>query len=195
MLIKGNLLTPMSHITNVRANIIKAIGQIGVDFVAYPVEKLIKIFDKNSDPVRRPSFSAYMYGIRKFGSGFIESLNEVVTGQSQDVTEWRVNRGFMPFRSLMSATSKDDLPLMMDGEPRVIDSQFVKPLVQGTLGIPAEIMFRLLSVGDTPFRRMFEGIELYEQANELGLEGKLETTTSNTQGKELSKSQSLGVEE
>ena len=32
-------------------------------------------------------------------------------------------------------------------------------------------MFRLLSLGDTPFRRMFEGIDLYEQATELGLEG------------------------
>jgi len=171
MLIQGNLLTPMSQITNVGANIINAIGQIGVDLVAYPVEKLIKIFDKNSDPVRRPSFSAYMYGIRKFGSGFIESLNEVVTGQSQDVTEWRINRGFMPFRSLTAAVSNDGLPLMMDGEPTKIDSQRVKLFVQGTLGVPAEIMFRLLSVGDTPFRRMFEGIELYEQANELGLEG------------------------
>ena len=171
MLIQGNLLTPMSQITNVGANIINAIGQIGVDLVAYPVEKLIKIFDKNSDPVRRPSFSAYMYGIRKFGSGFIESLNEVVTGQSQDVTEWRINRGFMPFRSLTAAVSNDGLPLMMDGEPTKIDSQRVKLFVQGTLGIPAEIMFRLLSVGDTPFRRMFECIELYEQANELGLEG------------------------
>ena len=77
----------------------------------------------------------------------------------------------MPFRSLTAAVSNDGLPLMMDGKPTKIDSQRVKLFVQGTLGIPAEIMFRLLSVGDTPFRRMFEGIELYEQANELGLEG------------------------
>ena len=171
MLIQGNLLTPMSQITNVGANVINAIGQVGVDLVAYPVERLIKIFDKNSDPARRPSFSAYMYGVRKFGSGFIEALNEVVTGQSQDVTEWRVNRGFMPFRSLTAAVANDNLPLMLDGEPRVIDSQFVKLLVQGTIGVPAEIMFRFLSLGDTPFRRMFEGIDLYQQATEMGLEG------------------------
>ena len=171
MLIQGNLLTPMSQITNVGANIINAIGQIGVDLVAYPVERLINIFDRNSEPARRPSFSAYMYGVRKFGSGFMEALNEVVTGQQQDVTEWRVNRGFMPFRSLKAAVANDNLPLMMDGEPRVIDSQFVKLLVQGTVGIPAEIMFRFLSLGDTPFRRMFEGIDLYEQATEMGLEG------------------------
>ncbi len=171
MLIQGNLLTPMSQITNVGANVINAIGQIGVDLVAYPVERLINIFDKNSEPARRPSLSAYMYGMRKFGGGFMEALNEVVTGQQQDVTEWRVNRGFMPFRSLSAAVANDNLPLMMDGEPRVIDSQFVKLLVQGTVGIPAEIMFRLLSLGDTPFRRMFEGIDLYEQATEMGLEG------------------------
>ena len=171
MLIQGNLLTPISQVTNVGANIINTIGQIGVDLVAYPVERLINIFDRNSEPARRPSFSAYMYGVRKFGSGFMEALNEVVTGQQQDVTEWRVNRGFMPFRSLKAAVANDNLPLMMDGEPRVVDSQFVKLLVQGTVGIPAEIMFRFLSLGDTPFRRMFEGIDLYEQATEMGLEG------------------------
>jgi len=183
MLIQGNLLTPMSQITNVGANIINAIGQIGVDLVGYPVERLINIFDRNSEPARRPSISAYMYGVRKFGSGFIEALNEVVTGQQQDVTEWRVNRGFMPFRSLKAAVANDNLPLMMDGEPRVIDSQFVKLLVQGTVGIPAEIMFRFLSLGDTPFRRMFEGIDLYEQATEMGWREKPEKTLSSIQAR------------
>lgn len=171
MLIQGNLLTTMSQATNIGANIINSIGKIGVDLVAYPIERLINIFNKNAEPARRPSVSAYMYGVRKFGSGFVEALNEVMTGQSQDVTEWRVNRGFMPFRSLLSAIAKDNIPVMMDGKETFFDSQRVKLYVQGTLGIPAEVMFRLLSLGDTPFRRMFEGIDLYQRGTEMGLEG------------------------
>ena len=47
---------------------------------------------------------------------------------------------------------------------------------QGTFGVPAEVMFRMLSFGDTPFRKYFEDKNLYEQAKALGLEGEaLET--------------------
>jgi len=43
----------------------------------------------------------------------------------------------------MAAISEGDIPL----------SQRAKLTLQGTLGAPAEIMFRALSFGDTPFRR------------------------------------------
>jgi hypothetical protein len=171
MLIKGNLLTPISQVTNVGANLVNAVGQIGVDLVAYPVESLINIFTRSAEKARRPSFNAYMYGLRKFGSGFMEAYDEVMTGQQQDVSEWRVSRGFMPFRSLMAAVTNEGLPLTKNGEQVIIDQQRLKLFVQGTLGIPAEVMFRLLSLGDTPFRRMFEGIDLYQTGREMGLEG------------------------
>jgi len=80
-----------------------------------------------------------MYGIRKFGSGFVEALDEIYTGQTKDVTEWRVERGFAPFRSLKAAMGKGDLPMGLDGRSNL--SQRVKLFVQGTLGIPAETMF------------------------------------------------------
>ena len=169
MLIQGNLLTPMSQITNVGANLVNAIGKVAVDAIALPVERLINMFGIESPMKRNYSINAYMYGIRKFGSGFVEALDGIITGQEKDVSEWRVHRGFAPFRSLMSAVGKGDLPMGPDGKAPL--NQRLKLLVQGTLGIPAEVMFRFLSLGDVPFRRYVEGIELYHAGRAQGLEG------------------------
>ncbi len=169
MLIQGNLLTPMSQITNVGANMVNALGKVAVDAIALPTERLINAFGIESNMKRNYSINAYMYGLRKFGQGFVEALDSIATGQDAEVTEWRVHRGFAPFRSLMAAMGKGDLPLGPDGT--VSNSQRVKLAVQGTLGVPAETMFRFLSLGDTPFRRYVEGIELYQAARAQGLEG------------------------
>ena len=96
MLIQGNLLTPMSQITNVGANMINAIGKVAVDAIALPVERLINMFGIESPMKRNYSINAYMYGLRKFGAGFVEALDGIVTGQESDVSEWRVHRGFAP---------------------------------------------------------------------------------------------------
>lgn len=169
MLIQGNLLTPMSQITNVGANMVNALGKVAVDAIALPVERLINVFGIESPMKRNYSINAYMYGIRKFGAGFVEALDGIVTGQEKEVSEWRVHRGFAPFRSLMSAMGKGDLPMGPDGKASL--SQRLKLLAQGTLGIPAEVMFRFLSLGDVPFRRYVEGIELYQAGKAQGLEG------------------------
>ena len=169
MLIQGNLLTPMSQVTNVGANMVNALGKVAVDAIALPVERLINVFGIESPMKRNYSINAYMYGLRKFGRGFVEALDGIVTGQEKEVSEWRVHRGFAPFRSLMSAMGKGDLPMGPDGKASL--SQRMKLLTQGTLGIPAEIMFRFLSLGDVPFRRYVEGIELYQAGKAQGLEG------------------------
>ena len=169
MLIQGNLLTPMSQVTNVGANMVNALGKVAVDAIALPVERLINVFGIESPMKRNYSINAYMYGLRKFGHGFVEALDGIVTGQEKEVSEWRVHRGFAPFRSLMSAMGKGDLPMGPDGKASL--SQRMKLLTQGTLGIPAEIMFRFLSLGDVPFRRYVEGIELYQAGKAQGLEG------------------------
>ena len=94
MLIQGNLLTPMSQITNVVANLFNAALMLPRDIVALPVEKTLNLFGYDSPVKRNYSVNAYMYGLRKFGAGFVKSLEAVVTGQEKDVTEWRVQRGF-----------------------------------------------------------------------------------------------------
>jgi hypothetical protein len=169
LLIQGNLLTPMSQITNVGANMVNAIGKVAVDSIALPIERLVNIMGIDSPMKRNYSINAYLHGIRRFGVGFVEALDQIMTGQEADVTEWRMTRGFAPFRSIMSAIGKGDLPMGVDGKASI--NTRAKLFVQGSLGIPAEIMFRFLSLGDTPFRRYVEGIELYQAGRRQGLEG------------------------
>lgn len=169
-LVQGNLLTTMSQITNVGANLVNAVAKVGVDVIALPAEKLINMFGIESPYKRKYSVGAYLYGMRKFGKGFVEALDEVYTGKSSEVTEWRMSRGFAPYQSLMAVLGKGDLPIReKDGQVSV--SQKMKLMVQSTFGVPAEAMFRLLAIGDTPFRRMVEGIELYQAGMAQGLEG------------------------
>ena len=130
----------MSQITNVVANLFNFALMLPRDIVALPVEKALNLFGYDSPVKRNYSVNAYMYGLRKFGAGFVESLEAVVTGQEKDVTEWRVQRGFAPVRSLLSAFGKGaELPLGPDGKQSL--SQRAKLFVQGTLGVPAETMF------------------------------------------------------
>ena len=162
---QGNLLTTMSQATNVEANGVNSILDVGVDITSAPVKafmsSLSKLAGKEYDADRRVSLAAYFYAMSHMGKNFVDTIDQVITGQDKDTTEWRQSRGLMPFRSMMAAISGKDIP----------PSQRAKLAVQGTLGVPAEVMFRLLSLGDTPFRKYFEDKNLYEQAMQMGLEG------------------------
>lgn len=171
-LVQGNLLTTMSQALNVAANMVNAVGNVAVSTVSLPIEaayvKVGNMMGKDLELRRRPSLMAYMYATRKFGQGFVDSADTFVTGQDKDLSEWRVNRGMAPLRSLIAAINKD-LPMGPDGKAST--SQRAKLFVQGTLGIPAETMFRALSFGDIPFRRYAEGLYLYQTGLNMGLEG------------------------
>jgi hypothetical protein len=166
-LVQGNLLTMMSQARNVVYNVANIIPKTVVDILSMPTSKAFELLGLHKEQ-RKLSLAAYLYAMRKFGAGTVEALEQVITGREKDMSEWRMSRGFMPIRSLMHAMSTD-LP---EGQTmRDEFNQRAKLLVQGTFGIPAEAMFRLLSLGDVPFRRFAEGLELYNIGRGKGLEG------------------------
>ena len=173
-LIVGNLLTPMSQMVNIVANGANMFAYTVGDVIALPVKSAMDSIAKHMNKEvqssgRRYSLAAYMYGVQKFGTGFIEAKDVIATGQEKDISEWRISRGLMPFRSIMAAINANELPVGIDGKASM--SQRLKLLAQGTFGIPAEAMLRLLSLGDLPFRRFIEGVEVYQEGLDLGLEG------------------------
>jgi hypothetical protein len=176
--IQGNLLTPMSQATNVIANLSNFIPKTMVDVTAFPMEKLLEKtfpdwYRKSKGIDRKMTFSSYLYGMMRFGGGTMEALGEIARGQrNSDLTEWRISRSLMPIHSLMAFWGSD-LP---EAKSKVADvNQRAKLLFQGTFGMPAESMFRLLGLGDTPFRRYAEGLELSQIADARGLTGKERT--------------------
>ena len=180
MLIQGNLLTPMSQVTNIFANAVNATLAIPRDIAAklleLPTRAIAKAFGKETQPSGRQfSISAYLHGARQFGRGVAQSAREAYTGETSDVSEWRIQRGFAPQRSLLALLSPKGIAVQrakrkgVEVDSPLSSNQKAKLWVQGTFGIPAEIMFRLLSLGDTPFRRYMEGIDIYQAALEAGV--------------------------
>ena len=166
-LVQGNLLTMMSQARNVVYNLANVIPKTVIDLMSMPTSRAFELMGLHKEQ-RKLSLAGYLYAMRKFGAGAIEAIEQVITGREKDMSEWRMSRGFMPIRSLMAAMSSE-LP---EGQSlRDEFNQRAKLLVQGTFGIPAEAMFRLLSLGDVPFRRFAEGLELYSLGRGKGLEG------------------------
>ena len=180
MLVQGNLLTPMSQITNIFANAVNVATVIPREIIATmlegPFRRIASAFGKEMQPSNRGySLAAYMHGVRMFGKGVIESAKEVVTGRSPQDVEWRIQRGFAPGRSLLALANPSN-PIAARAKAMGLDvdvalpfSQKLKLAIQGSFGIPAETMFRLLSLGDTPFRRYMEGVETYQAAKKDGV--------------------------
>ena len=168
LLIQGNLPTPMSQITNVGVNMVNALGKVAVDAIALPIE-MVNMFGIESPMKRNYSINAYIHGIRRFGAGFVEAIDQIYTGQEADVTEWRMTRGFAPFRSLMSAMGKGDLPLGPDGKQASthVPSCSFKELLVFQLRLCSD---SCLSV-TPPSEGMSRVLSLYQMGKNQGLEG------------------------
>ncbi len=171
MLVQGNLLTIKSQLVNIGANLINVFGNVLVGTIAVPTETLINALGLASSHYKNSySLAAYLEGAKGFFRGLGEAGKQIFTGQDPDMdSEWRMERGFAPFRSLITAYSGKDLPLNAKG--KISKSMRAKLAVQFLPGLAAEIMFRFLSLGDTPFRRYVEGVELHKMGKSKGLKG------------------------
>lgn len=180
MLIQGNLLTPMSQVTNIVANLVNMGLAIPRDFISLPIELAARWVLKTTPADRQYSFAAYLHGLRIMGPAFVNTFkNEVIKGEPTDyVTEWRVQRGFMPIMSFLQAFHGTGVGTRlakkygMEVDAPISTKQRIKLGVQATFGVPAELMFRFLSLGDTPFRKYMEGKVLYQAAKARKLEGR-----------------------
>lgn len=175
-LMQGNLMTTMSQVTNVFANLVNLGVALPVNFLGSLTEGAIATVGRamgKSMPNARPfSLGAFYHGMKGFGQGFKEALYEVRTGQSKGDTEWRIQRGFFPLMSLAAARGKNGALTKLGLDSDLSNSQKAKLFVKGTFGIPAEVMFRLLSLGDAPFRKFAENYAVYGEAKKRGLQGR-----------------------
>jgi hypothetical protein len=100
-------------------------------------------------------------------------------------------KGFKPFTALKQLWTGEGLAKPIQKGFRGASTQALDRLrlaAEGTLGIPAETMLRLLQLGDAPFRRIAQARLLAEQAQLAGLTGKaLQTAVRLPSAQQLSK--------
>ena len=175
-LMQGNLMTTMSQVTNVFANLFNLGVVLPVNFISSLTEGAMTTISramgsdvKNSRPL---SLGALYHGMKGVAQGVKEAMFEVQTGQSKGDTEWRIQRGFFPLMSLYAAMGSNGALTKLGLESDISSMQRAKLFVKGTIGIPAEIMFRLLSLGDAPFRKFSENYAVYKEAKRRGLSGR-----------------------
>jgi len=171
MTMQGNLLTPLSQITNVYGNIAFGGVRRSVKSMASAIDFGISTATgkprKIKDPIPLPS----QWQLIAAWDGARTVAKEIVTGPTAETyVRQEAQRGFRPLRAWVQAVSGEGLPVDANGNVRFSDR--FKKIIEGTVGVPAEIMFRLLSFGDRPFRRAAEMEILEESARLQNLKGR-----------------------
>lgn len=166
-IMQGNLLTPLSIVTNVYSNaalqpmrfMSTGIGSL-VDQMVSKLAKL-EIIDKSyKDPTidMKALQKGYFGGI---WDGAIEGFKQLKEGQlTSDKNLREINAGFDPVAAVKRWKDTDRNA-----------AQKVNDAIEGTLGFPAEGMFRLLNFGDKPFRKAAEIARAMEIGEKKGLKG------------------------
>jgi hypothetical protein len=157
--VQGNLLSPISIVTNVYSN--KLLQPLR--FFSRGIANILDYgYSKAFSRPRKIDIAAaqkgYFKGIKE---GAIEGFNQLKTGA--DIDELRnieIARGFKPLRAFFKGTNFKENQKV---------SERINNLVEGTVGIPAEAMFRLLNLGDKPFLRAAELAKAYELASLKGI--------------------------
>lgn len=169
-IMQGNLLTPLSQATNVWANILFSGVRGSYKAVGAGVDRAIRLFSKNYKPetVIDPEVKKYYY--QGLVRGLKEAARQVRTGVDlSNLEKYEMQRGFQPMRSLIQFWSGEGMPVNSKGKVEV--NERFKKLIEGVFGMPAEAMFRLLSLGDKPFSRANEMEQLARIGKSKGLTG------------------------
>lgn len=166
-IMQGNLLTPLSLATNIYSNAAlqpmrftsTAIGSL-IDYSLTQASKLGLLSEAYQD--RTIDLVALQQGYFSGGwNGILEGLKQLKDGPRADERDLReINNQFNAIKALQR---------IAEGNPSL--KQKVNDYIEGTVGIPAEVMFRLLNLGDKPFRRAAEMARAIEIAKLKGLKG------------------------
>jgi hypothetical protein len=168
-IVQGNLLTPMSQATNIWSNLLFGLTRAAVKGIVAPVELLSAAINKeNPKVVIDPEVKKYYY--QGLVQGSRKAWKQLFTGVNVDnLNSLEIQRGFQPFRAAIQAWTGVGLPLNSKG--KVDANQRINKAIEATFGLPAEIMFRLLSLGDKPFYFANYNEQLARIGKEQGLSG------------------------
>jgi hypothetical protein len=154
-ILQGNLLTTKSIVVNVASNIIqqpfRLAELIAGDIATYMVTRFK---GQNMMNPLEMYFSSTLNGIQGFGNGSIDAIMDIAKGKgAENSATLEVRRNLKPMQALWQLVTKSgraSLPVNAKGNVPV--SVLLEKALEGTAGWPAEAMFRMLYLGDKPFK-------------------------------------------
>ena len=190
--IKGNLMTPVSLVTNVVANIFEQGRFIiqrpiegAIHFLSFKASRLVSKYLGKDVGVKEyygreagVTLLALPYAMKQGALGFAQSIKGmfVKQGETQKIVHTGINPMFAMFAAVsdtrlgdylkkvfkMDLINTDVLPRTKEGKVKPGDR--VKLIIEGMFGIAPDIVFRALSVGDLPFSRFSGAFVVYNEA-------------------------------
>jgi hypothetical protein len=170
-ILQGNLLTPKSIVVNVISNFIQQpLRQIELaagDLATYMVHRFKGIDMAN--PLEM-WYGATVNGIQQSTLGVGRAAKDVVKGRGAEYTSTlEVRRNLKPLQSLQQIFTREgraSLPVNTKGNVPL--SVYIEKAFEGTAGWPAEAMFRMLYLGDKPFKDGARMAGAYRMFSEQG---------------------------
>ena len=181
LLIQGNLLTPVSQIVNVVANLANLPLLLADKTLGYGAEVMIngirKAMGKEVDTslaALPPSIPALIHAGKSFGVGIKDAYNSAIgKAVPNDKFEYNMQLQLAPIKAFgLVLANSDKLPDSVKNGTKLDQIDYrAKKFLEAVGGTPANFMFRLLAFGDVPFFKFMEGYELYRIGKSLGLQG------------------------
>jgi hypothetical protein len=199
-IIQGNLLSPISLVTNLWSNVINSPLRMASRQGAFVTQEIGRAFQKLAGKELGPrliapptggitrTIEAGKAGLRGIGEGLVGVRRGL---SAEGLLSGEKIKGFKPLTAFKQFWTGEGLAKPIEKGLKGITTQAVDRLrlaTEATLGIPAETMLRLLQLGDAPFRRIAQARLLSEQAQLAGLTGKaLQTAVRLPTAQQLSK--------
>ena len=158
--IQGNLLTPISEVSNIVGNVSLMPFRAAADTVAASIDMLDSYLRNKPRELVMDPVGSQREGLK----GVVEGLKQapsIARRGASDVRSGEQFRGLQPLRAWSKLLAKNPEVPTVRGKVPLSDN--ISLLVEGTFGVPAETMLRGLSVGDAPFRRKAHAQALEQQ--------------------------------
>ena len=190
--IKGNLMTPVSLVTNVVANLFEQ-GRFmiqrpiegAIHFLSFKASRLVSKYLGKDVGVKEyygreagVTLLALPYAMKQGALGFAQSVKGmfIKQGETQKIVHTGINPMFAMYAAVsdtrlgdylkkvfnMDLIDTDVLPRTKEGKVKPGDR--VKLIIEGMFGIAPDIVFRALSVGDLPFSKFSGAFVVYNEA-------------------------------
>jgi len=199
-IIQGNLLSPISLVTNLWSNVINSPLRMASRQGAFVTQEVGRAFQKLAGKELGPrliapptggitrTIEAGKAGLRGIGEGLVGVRRGL---SAEGLLSGEKIKGFKPLTAFKQFWTGEGLAKPIQKGFRGASTQALDRLrlaTEATLGVPAETMLRLLQLGDAPFRKIAQARLLSEQAQLAGLTGKaLQTAVRLPTAQQLSK--------